>query len=104
MPTAALQRSNDWIKLKLERQQEFVIGGYRPAGASGIGALLVGYYEGEELRFAGKVRASLLRYVRQEVLGKLKPLQVPDSPALYHQRGDTARLADGAWRRVPSPS
>ena len=29
------ERSTDWVKLKLERQQEFVIGGYRPAGASG---------------------------------------------------------------------
>jgi len=27
------ERSNAWQKLKLERQQEFVIGGYRPAGA-----------------------------------------------------------------------
>jgi bifunctional non-homologous end joining protein LigD len=39
------ERSNDWVKLKLERQQEFVIGGYRPDGANGLDALLVGYYE-----------------------------------------------------------
>jgi ATP-dependent DNA ligase len=40
------ERSNDWVKLKLERQQEFVIGGYRPDEANGLDALLVGYYEG----------------------------------------------------------
>jgi bifunctional non-homologous end joining protein LigD len=48
------ERSNDWVKLKLERQQEFVIGGYRPDGVNGLDALLVGYYEGKTLRFAGK--------------------------------------------------
>ncbi len=74
------ERSNDWVKLKLERQQEFVIGGYRPDGENALDALLVGYYEGRELRFAGKVRAGLVRHIRQEVLGKLKPLQVPDCP------------------------
>jgi bifunctional non-homologous end joining protein LigD len=32
------ERSSDWLKLKLERQQEFVIGGYRPGGAAGVDA------------------------------------------------------------------
>jgi len=44
------------VKLKLEKQQEFVIGGYRP-GNLGVDALLVGYYEGKDLSFAAKVRA-----------------------------------------------
>jgi len=37
------ERSADWVKLKLECQQEFVVGGYRPGGSAGIDALLVGY-------------------------------------------------------------
>jgi bifunctional non-homologous end joining protein LigD len=74
------ERSNDWVKLKLERQQEFVIGGYRSDGVNGLDALLVGFYEGKKLRFAGKVRAGLVPHVRREVLGKLKPLQVQDCP------------------------
>jgi bifunctional non-homologous end joining protein LigD len=74
------ERSNDWVKLKLERQQEFVIGGYRPDGPNGLDALLVGYYKGKELRFAGKVRAGLIPHLRREVLGKLKPLQVQECP------------------------
>ena len=52
----AAQRSGAWVKLKLDKQQEFVVGGYRP-GAHGVDALLVGYYEGKALKFAGKVRA-----------------------------------------------
>lgn len=74
------ERCSDWVKFKLERQQEFVIGGYRPDGANGLDALLVGYYEGKDLRFAGKVRAGLVPHVRREVLSQLKPLQVHDCP------------------------
>lgn len=74
------ERSTDWVKLKLERKQEFVIGGYRPDGANSFDALLVGYHEGSDLRFAGKVRAGFVPYVRRELLGKLKPLHAAHCP------------------------
>ena len=69
----ARQRSGAWVKLKLEKQQEFVIGGYRP-GNLGVDALLVGYYEGKDLSFAAKVRAGLTPHLRREVFEVLKPL------------------------------
>lgn len=53
------ERSDAWQKLKLENQQEFVIGGYRP-GSNGVDALLVGYYDETGLRFGGKVRAGFV--------------------------------------------
>jgi ATP-dependent DNA ligase len=46
------ERSGNWQKLNW-RQQDFVVGGYRPGGSSGLDALLVGYYENEELRTCG---------------------------------------------------
>src|SRR5258708_27343043 len=51
------RRSGAWIKLKCSHEQEFVIGGYTPPAGSRkyFGAILVGYYEGKRLRFAGKV-------------------------------------------------
>jgi bifunctional non-homologous end joining protein LigD len=51
------KRTGAWIKLKLQQEQEFVIGGYtEPEGTRKyFGALLVGVYESEDLRFAGKV-------------------------------------------------
>jgi bifunctional non-homologous end joining protein LigD len=51
------RRSGAWIKLKSSHEQEFVIGGYTPPAGSRkyFGAILVGYYEGKRLRFAGKV-------------------------------------------------
>jgi bifunctional non-homologous end joining protein LigD len=89
------ERSSDWVKLKLERQQEFAIGGYRPDGSNGLDALLVGYYQGRELRFAGKVRAGLVPHVRREVLEKLKPLQVQDCPFANLPDVDTGRWGGG---------
>lgn len=50
-------RSRDWLKFKCVNEQEFVVLGWtEPRGArSGLGALLVGYYDDGELRFGGKV-------------------------------------------------
>jgi bifunctional non-homologous end joining protein LigD len=63
------RRSGTWIKLKLHREQEFVIGGYTPPGGSRshFGALLVGVHEGDRLVFAGKVGAGF----NTKVLGSL---------------------------------
>ena len=74
------ERSGDWLKFQLVRQQEFVIGGYSPDGVNSLDAVLVGYYQGDTLQFAGKVRAGLVPFVRREVLAKLKPLRVPRCP------------------------
>nr|WP_218888954.1 non-homologous end-joining DNA ligase [Saccharopolyspora hordei] len=50
-------RSRDWLKFKCVSDQEFVIGGFTDpkGGRSGFGALLIGYYQGGRLRYAGKV-------------------------------------------------
>jgi DNA ligase D-like protein (predicted ligase) len=73
------ERSQAWQKLKLEQQQEFVVGGFRP-GPNGVDALLVGYYDGGELRFAAKVTAGFTPRLRQDVLARLRPLQVARCP------------------------
>jgi ATP-dependent DNA ligase len=51
------RRSKHWLKMKCEATQELVVGGFTdPQGARvGLGALLVGYYDGDDLVFAGKV-------------------------------------------------
>jgi bifunctional non-homologous end joining protein LigD len=76
-------------------KQEFVIGGYRPDGANGVDALLVGYYAGKSLRFAGKVRAGLIPHVRRELLNKLKPLRVKDTPFTNLPDSETSRWGGG---------
>jgi bifunctional non-homologous end joining protein LigD len=75
----AAQRSGAWVKLKLEKQQELVVGGYRP-GTNGVDALLVGYYDGKALKFAGKVRAGFTPHVRRDVARELTPLHQATCP------------------------
>ena len=73
------QRPGTWVKLKLDQQQELVIGGYR-AGTYGIDSLLVGFYENGELRFAGKVRAGFTPHLRREVFAAISALQIDACP------------------------
>jgi bifunctional non-homologous end joining protein LigD len=73
------ERSGTWLKLKLDRQQEFVVGGYRP-GNLGVDALLVGVYDGKDLRFAGKVRAGMNPPVRRALFDVLKTLHTARCP------------------------
>jgi len=72
-------RNTAWVKVKLDRQQEFVVGGYRP-GPHGVDALLVGCYDGSDLRFAGKVRAGFTPHLRREVFAQLAPLEASRCP------------------------
>jgi bifunctional non-homologous end joining protein LigD len=89
------ERSNDWVKLKLERQQEFVVGGYRPEGQNGIDALLVGYYDAGNLRFAGKVRAGLIPHVRRELVSKLRSLRTDRCPFVDLPNNGSSRWGGG---------
>jgi bifunctional non-homologous end joining protein LigD len=75
-------RSTDWLKLKCVRQQEFVIGGYTaPQGSrERLGALLVGYYDGASLRYAGKVGTGYDRRTLEHLHRQLVPLHRAQSP------------------------
>ena len=75
-------RSRDWLKLKCTRAQELVIGGFTaPRGSrTDLGALLVGHFEGERLRYAGKVGTGFTRATLQELAAQLGPLVRDTSP------------------------
>jgi len=75
-------RSKDWLKLKCVWEQEFVIGGYTdPAGSrTDFGALLVGYNEDGELRYAGKVGTGYNAKTLRELGAKLRKLETDSSP------------------------
>jgi bifunctional non-homologous end joining protein LigD len=70
-----------------------VVGGYRP-GFNSVDALLVGYYEGRKLRFAGKVKSGLVAHTRRELFRELQPLRTEACPfADLPTRGRTAGAA-----------
>ena len=75
-------RSRDWLKLKCTRAQELVIGGFTaPKGSrTDLGALLVGYFDDGELRYAGKVGTGFTHATLKELAGQLAPLARDSSP------------------------
>jgi len=98
------RRSGAWIKFKWTNEQEFVIGGYtRPQGArSHFGAILVGYYEGDELRFASKVgtgfNETTLRLLYTE-FQKLASKECPFTDLPEQRSASTGGLSRAEMRR-----
>ena len=72
------RRSGAWLKYKISRSQEFVIGGYTPGNP--FDALIVGYYDGTELKFVGKVRNGFVPHVRRQVFQKFTGLTTIKCP------------------------
>jgi len=70
-------RSSDWRKLKCIREQEFVIGGFTlPSnGIYGIGALLLGYYRGEKLIYAGRTGTGFTQRTHKSIRDQLEELR-----------------------------
>jgi bifunctional non-homologous end joining protein LigD len=80
-------RSSDWQKIKCVKRQEFVVGGFTdPSGSRvGVGSILIGYYEGKSLRFAGKVGtgrgwSSAFSLELRRKLGKIETDRTPFDP------------------------
>jgi bifunctional non-homologous end joining protein LigD len=75
-------RGHDWLKVKCGRRQEVVIGGFTaPAGSRvGLGALLVGVYEGPRLVFAGKVGTGFSAEDLRALTARLQKLEQRESP------------------------
>jgi DNA ligase D-like protein (predicted ligase) len=75
-------RSREWLKLKCVLEQELVVGGYTdPTGSrTDFGALLVGYYEGGKLRYAGKVGTGYTAARLAELGAMLRKLETASSP------------------------
>lgn len=76
------KRTRDWLKFKGTNEQEFIICGYTPPSGSrvGFGALLIGYYEGKKLRFAGKVGTGYDTEMLKSLGKKLQSIEKSKSP------------------------
>ena len=70
-------RNGDWLKLKCVHEQEFVIGGFTlPSnGIHGVGALLLGYYEGKRLIYAGRTGTGFTQKTHRLLRDKLEQLK-----------------------------
>jgi len=76
------RRSPHWLKMKCELAQELVVGGFTdPQGTRvGLGALLVGYFDGEDFAFAGKIGTGFDTKLLLDLRDRLDRLEIPASP------------------------
>jgi len=73
------KRSDSWVKFKVQRSQEFVIGGYT-LGIEPFDALIVGCYEANKLRYVSRVKAGFNPYLRRQLFGILRLLETNRCP------------------------
>jgi bifunctional non-homologous end joining protein LigD len=75
-------RTTSWLKIKCYARQEFVIGGYTHLKGQkfGLGALLLGVYEGSDLVPVGKMGTGWNERQAKELLGRLEPLRADRMP------------------------
>jgi bifunctional non-homologous end joining protein LigD len=76
------ERSRDWLKLKVEFRQEFVVGGYTEPRNSRqhIGALLLGYFDHDRLIYVGHTGGGFTGAGLAEMYRRLEPLERKTSP------------------------
>jgi bifunctional non-homologous end joining protein LigD len=76
------RRSKNWLKMKCEETRELVIGGFTdPQGSRvGLGALLVGFFEGKDFVYAGKVGTGLDTRMLIELRARLDQLKIDKPP------------------------
>jgi bifunctional non-homologous end joining protein LigD len=88
-------RGKDWLKVKCLQRQEMVIGGFtEPEGArAGLGALLLGVYEGGRLVYAGKVGTGFSARALVELRRRLERMERQSPPFANPPRGAEARGA-----------
>jgi len=72
-------RTGAWQKMRVNRGQEFVIGGYT-VGSKSFDALIVGYYEGDRLIYAARTRNGFTPAVRAQLTRKFKGLEMAACP------------------------
>jgi bifunctional non-homologous end joining protein LigD len=75
-------RTKDWLKFKCEAGQELVVVGWTdPEGSRvGLGALLLGYYRGDDLVYAGKVGTGFTQPVLRDLHARLSRIERDTSP------------------------
>jgi len=76
------RRSKHWLKMKCEASQDFVVGGFTdPLGKRvGLGALLVGYYDGDDFVFAGKVGTGFDTKLLNDLRTRLDATEIAKPP------------------------
>jgi DNA ligase D-like protein (predicted ligase) len=87
-------RSGAWMKMRVNRGQEFVIGGYT-VGTKTFDALIIGYYEGDRLMYAARTRNGFTPAARQQLFRKFRGLEVDVCPFANLPEAKSGRWGQG---------
>jgi bifunctional non-homologous end joining protein LigD len=82
-PYEAGLRSRSWLKMKSVHEQEFVVAGFTEGEGSRkktFGGLLIGYYDGDDLRYASSVGSGLTDKALDDIKARLKNIEVDEAP------------------------
>jgi bifunctional non-homologous end joining protein LigD len=90
-------RSGAWMKMRVNRGQEFVIGGYT-VGTKTFDALVIGYYEDDRLIYAARTRNGFTPATRQQLFKTFSRLEVADCPFVNLPEARSGRWGDGLTR------
>jgi bifunctional non-homologous end joining protein LigD len=88
------RRSGAWVKMRVNKGQELVIGGYIPAPKN-FDSILVGYYEGKNLLYAARVRNGFVPATRQALFERFRGLKRATCPFQNLPEGKTGRWGEG---------
>ena len=87
-------RSGAWVKMRANRGQEFVIGGYLP-GSTTFDSILIGYYAGAEFIYAARIRAGFAPASRQRLFASFAALEMSNCPFSNLPESGKGRWGDG---------
>jgi DNA ligase D-like protein (predicted ligase) len=87
-------RSGAWMKMRINRGQELVIGGYT-IGTRTFDALVIGYYDGGRLLYASRTRNGFTPALRQQLFKKLRALEIPECPFVNLPEARSGRWGQG---------
>jgi bifunctional non-homologous end joining protein LigD len=88
------QRSGAWRKMRVNRAQEFVIGGYTLGGRN-FDALILGYWEGDRLMYAARTRSGFTPALRERLHQRLRGVETPECPFANLPEARAGRWSDG---------
>lgn len=91
-------RNGDWVKTKCTDRQELVVAGYAPSNIDrrAIGALILGYYDKGQLRYAGRTGTGFSRKMAQDLWKRLQSLRV-DKPPFGAIPKEETRARNAKW-------
>ena len=92
-------RNEDWLKIKCTERQEFVIAGFTPSSAvkGAVGSLVLGYYEGPNLIYAGRTGTGFTTDLARNLYKKLDKLRTAEPP--FSEKLASAQRRGVSWVR-----